>query len=118
MCDLVEIIETVKVNIVEKQSLNLGIIKIPFHVDIPNPDKKLKPYLLSSLEERSGILNWALDGLRMWTAKGLVVPKAVRDATKYYRAEQDLIGQFLHEKCVIHPDQAISKQDLYREYDS
>jgi len=92
------------------------IVKIPFSVKIAHPDRKLKPLLFNSLEERSGILNWALDGLRVWKHSGLIVPERVKAVTKWYRAEQDLTGQFIADKCKLHPNLTVNKRRLYTLY--
>lgn len=55
-------------------------------------DKQLDAKLRAELP---GVLNWALDGLRDWTANGLNPPATVRDATEQYRADSDLLGQWL-----------------------
>jgi putative DNA primase/helicase len=61
-------------------------------------DKTLDQRLLT---ETSGILNWALDGLRDWLAHGLGSCEAVERAKKNYRGASDVIGQFLDEKYII-----------------
>ncbi len=51
--------------------------------------------------ELSGILNWALAGLKRWREWGkLILPKSVRSATETYRNEQDLIAQWV-EECIV-----------------
>ena len=94
------------------------LLKIPFDVTIAEDvcDPKLRPHLMRSLEERSGILNWALEGVRIWRACGLMIPKRVSDATRWYRANQDLTGQFIEDCCQIHPDLTINKKKLYQVY--
>ena len=49
---------------------------VPFSVHIENPDKGLRKRLVA---EAPGILNWLLDGFRLWREKGLVAPEVVRD---------------------------------------
>lgn len=52
-------------------------------------------------QERSGILNWALEGAQRWFKhKGLKVPDIVADTTKEYFLESNLIEQFIAEKCI------------------
>ena len=94
------------------------IVKIPFSVTLTGRecDPKLKPLLFNSREERSGILNWALEGVEMWKSGGLKLSREIMDATKYYRATQDLTGQFLDECCKIHPNLMVKKTKLYDEY--
>jgi putative DNA primase/helicase len=57
-------------------------------------DRQLGPKLEA---EASGILNWALDGLKGYRSRGLGVPKIVIEATTKYRAEQNLVGRFLED---------------------
>jgi putative DNA primase/helicase len=49
--------------------------------------------------ELSGILNWALAGCLAWQREGLTPPETVQMATQAYRQEQDVIGQFIAERC-------------------
>jgi putative DNA primase/helicase len=51
------------------------------------------------LAERSGILNWLLDGLRMVLEDGLDPPAEVEAATAKYFTDMDPIGQFFAEAC-------------------
>jgi putative DNA primase/helicase len=50
--------------------------------------------------EASGILNWMLDGLRVWMERGLVEPEVVIQATDEYRNDSDPLGRFLT-ACVV-----------------
>ena len=52
------------------------------------------------MAELPGILNWALEGLRMWEEVGLSPPECVTSATGTYRAESDSVGQFVEVCCV------------------
>lgn len=52
-------------------------------------------------EEASGILNWALAGLRSWRELGsLGTPESVTRDVQEYRDEEDFDGQFAHEYLV------------------
>ena len=75
------------------------IIVIPFNVTIPPPDqdKNLTQKLKAELP---GILAWAVRGCLDWQRDGLGASEEVVEATANYRAEQDLIGQYLEERCV------------------
>ena len=74
---------------------------IPFERHFPEneQDKGLKAFFRQP-ENKTGILNWLLAGLRLLNAEGLKQPKSVRDATMQYREESDTIGQFIAE-CLI-----------------
>lgn len=93
------------------------LLKIPFSVTIPEAqcDTKLKP-MLSTRSERSGILNWALEGTRMWRKSGLKPSPEVAWATTKYRAGQDYVAEFLSECCIVSPQNTVSKSVMYQKY--
>jgi P4 family phage/plasmid primase-like protien len=64
----------------------------PERAHLPVQDLKLREKLAA---ERPGILAWIVGGAREWYAQGLGTPREVREATAAYRAEQDLLGEFL-----------------------
>jgi putative DNA primase/helicase len=66
--------------------------------------------------EAAGILNWALEGLAQWRAKGLQEPAVVKDATKEYQADQDVIGHFLDARCAEEVGLESSARELYVAY--
>jgi putative DNA primase/helicase len=73
---------------------------IPFTVSFEGrEDRGLKDALLSPLE-LSGILCWAVEGCREYLDDGLHYPVEVLAATANYKAESDLVGQFIADCCV------------------
>ena len=64
------------------------IKKVPLGVVIPKAeqDRSLRDKLRA---ERSGILNWALEGCLEWQREGLGEPEEVRLATEEYREDID-----------------------------
>lgn len=68
--------------------------------------------------EGSGILNWALDGLEDYWANGLAVPPSVKAATERYRKDEDIIGQFISERCRVSSDLSCPTGDLYAAYNA
>jgi putative DNA primase/helicase len=86
---------------------------IPFDVRIPEreQDKQLLDKLRAEL---SGILAWAIEGCFAYLQSGLEAPAKVKAATKEYRAENDLIGDFIEEKCVCDEGYIISSTELYQ----
>lgn len=71
---------------------------VPFIVFIPERQRDLK--LMEKLwDERSGILNWAMQGFMEWNSRGLAPSPNVRAASKEYREEEDTFGRFLDECC-------------------
>jgi P4 family phage/plasmid primase-like protien len=88
---------------------------VPFTVTIPEGerDEKLPAKLRAELP---GILNWAIAGCLGWQQHGLGVPTAVREATETYRAEQDLLADFIAEHCVLDPQAYVTSAALYKAY--
>lgn len=88
---------------------------IPFRVTIP--DERRDPHLVSKLKEESaGILNWMLEGYRMWRAEGLKPPAVVKEATAEYRSEMDIVKQFLDEATVPNDGSKMYLADIYAHY--
>lgn len=91
------------------------VMLVPFQVTIP--DRNIDKSLFDKLKlEGPGILNWCLDGFRLWREQGLSAPQAILAATADYRKESDLIGQFLEAACVRDPGGRIASSQLYACY--
>jgi putative DNA primase/helicase len=77
------------------------IALIPFDVRIDDGevDRSLAERLIK--EELSGILTWAMEGCLAWQKEGLRIPKAIVDATREYRAAEDVVGGFVGERCLF-----------------
>lgn len=88
---------------------------IPFTVSIP-PESRDGSLGSTLLEELPGILNWALKGCLAWQKCGLMPPDAVLAATDQYRAEQDVLGDFIKEKCERDPTFSEPARTLYSAY--
>jgi putative DNA primase/helicase len=73
---------------------------VPFTVTIPaeERDRKLNVKLRA---EAAGILRWMLDGHALYRKEGLQPPPIVVATTKAYVDDQDTIGQWLDECCVM-----------------
>src|SRR5262245_4512787 len=65
--------------------------------------------------EFPGILNWALEGLKLWQEEGLGTCEEVVAAVEEYKLENDNVTPFLEDNCVKGP-YSISKTDLYNAY--
>lgn len=66
--------------------------------------------------EADGILNWMLDGYRIWQESGLIIPETVRSATADYRSDSDPIGQFLATATERKNGVNVTSKDLYGAY--
>ena len=88
---------------------------VPFTVTIPREqrDKQLLEKLQSELP---GILAWAVRGCLKWQDDGLGEPVQVSEATEAYRRENDTLGDFIEEKCVIDPDESLEAGLLYETF--
>jgi len=69
---------------------------VPFEYKPPEPDLRLPDKLLP---EHPAILRWAIDGCLDWQENGLITPEVVTEATNQYFDNQDVLGQWLFEKC-------------------
>lgn len=78
---------------------------------------RLDPKLPAKLRaEMAGILNWALEGARLWYAHGLGACAAVDNATSDYRSESDIIGQWMDENCTLGATLKTEAKELYSNY--
>jgi putative DNA primase/helicase len=88
---------------------------IPFNVKIPEGEKdKHLPEKLAA--EAPGILAWAVRGCCEWQKNGLQEPKEVLDVTQEYRHEQDVLGAFLDECCLIGSEYHDTSKNIYEAY--
>lgn len=88
---------------------------IPFTVTIPpaERDRTLSDRLRAELP---GILAWAVRGCLEWQVHGLQDPEEVCAATKQYREEEDYLGPFLRETCVLDASVSATKRQIYDVY--
>jgi putative DNA primase/helicase len=87
----------------------------PFEQTIPEASRD--PRLLAVLkEEASGVLNWMIAGLRDYREGGLQIPEKIKAATAGYREEQDVIGEWITERCVNGGGCSEKKAFLYGSY--
>jgi len=90
------------------------VLVVPFRQQIEDPDPELKARIAN---ERAGILNWALEGLRRLRARGRFDPPAVvREATRQFQQTCDVPAQFLAECCELGGDYRVTGKALYDSY--
>lgn len=91
------------------------MIVFPFSETID--PKSVDPNLLAKLQaEGAGILNVLLMGLSDWQQGGLQVPATLDRATNKYKADMDVVGEWLTEQCKVAPGLTESKKRLYGNY--
>jgi putative DNA primase/helicase len=89
---------------------------IPFENVLPKDEQDLD--LSEKLRgEASGILNWALEGLKDYRENGLVEPEIVKKSTVEHVSVMDTIGLFIETKCELNPEyDTQGSQELYDSY--
>ena len=71
---------------------------VNFNLKPANPDRNLEEKLRA---EWPGILRWMINGCLDWQANGLIRPASIIAATADYFSEQDFIGQWLEDECIV-----------------
>ena len=75
----------------------------------------MTPHLSEKLQaEAEGILVWLVKGCLAWQRdKGLTDPPEVQEATAQYKAEMDVLGEFLDDNCVFDSAGQITARAIY-----
>lgn len=101
------------------------IALIPFNSHFWDPSKgetgsaelQIDPDLPENLEaERESILAWCVHGCHEWLHNGMQQPSAVRNATSQYRRDEDVISQWLADRCTQSRGSRVKGADAYRDY--
>lgn len=89
---------------------------IPWAVTIPpgERDSRLADKLA---DEAPGILNWIIAGTRRYLTEPLGDPDIVREATAEYRADEDHLGRFIADCCVLDPHMRVPAKALREAYE-
>jgi P4 family phage/plasmid primase-like protien len=88
---------------------------VPFEVTIPDAEQD-KDLTAKLRKELPGILAWAVQGCLEWQRTGLQEPKKVTEATQGYRADMDVIAQFIEDMCVEADGVEVGATRLHIEY--
>jgi P4 family phage/plasmid primase-like protien len=78
--------------------------------------RRIKGYEQILLQEAPGIFRWLLEGCLKWQQKGLLPSEDVRAKAKEYREQEDVVGNFILEKCDKGPDKWVAAGALYEAY--
>lgn len=86
---------------------------VPFNAKIEHPDPNLTEKLMM---ERSGILNWMIEGWRRYQSYGLKSPYVVKETSKQYRADSDILQHFIDDVLVMRSGASLPYKGLYQLY--
>ena len=91
------------------------IILIPFGrtFEASQQDSSLEEKLLL---ERDSILCWMLEGATEYLKNGLYMSPRMRSEVNSYRAESDLLGEFLQDMTELSPESRVLQAGLYSTY--
>lgn len=92
----------------------INVVSFDRHFLPHEQDRQLKDKLTTP-ENMSGVLNWCLEGLRMYRESGAEPPQAVKAATAEYRDASDKIGNFMAE-CLIQTGVNTRAGEVYQRY--
>lgn len=95
------------------ERIKLIPFKASFLANDPRQDKRLPDKLRGELP---GILRWAVEGCLEWQEHGLGSPSEVIIATYGYRSEEDILGAFLDDCCILEPGSHVTAHALYTRY--
>lgn len=80
-------------------------------------ERKCDPHLTERLQaEAPGILAWLVRGCLAWQREGLKPPDKVKVATAEYRQEEDLLGHFIQDHCILSEHVQVKAGVLYKGY--
>lgn len=91
------------------------LVLIPFSLQIPVTER-IERYEDILLKEKSGILNWIIQGWKNYQKEGLQDCPATRAALDEYRQECDVLAQFIDENCIKMPDIKVILKDFTVKY--
>lgn len=89
-----------------------AVVSFDRHFTQKEQDKLLKQKLKS---EYSGILLWAIEGLKLFYAEGLEACESIKKATEQYKLDMDKIRNFVND-CLIESSANTAVSDAYVRY--
>lgn len=93
---------------------------VPFDAVVPveRRDPELKRALVNDPDERAAVLAWMVEGCFAWQTNGFPpTPERVKGATAGYRAENDPLGDWLADCCVLDPEARTSRSEIRQSYE-
>jgi len=91
--------------------------KIPFTIEITEADRKKSYAEYLAGKHGAAILTWLVRGCVEWREAGsLGEPEAVKQAVAEYRDQQDILHNYLIERCIFQKNVTIDQKSLYTDY--
>lgn len=95
----------------------IRVIEFNRHFNDDEQDKTLKTFF-ETPEAMRGIFAWLVKGYERYKTFGLAMPKSMRQVIKQYEKDNDIVLQFLEDRCEVVPDERIRAKSLYDVYKS
>lgn len=97
---------------------NSGLFRRVKVVTFPERKTQTDPGVKEKIKtEGSGILNWALEGLRTLRERGCFeIPACVSEATEEFQKTNDVPALFVEEACIASKEEQIQSSTLYNAY--
>lgn len=100
----------------EDKGMRARMIIVPCDSVLKKIDRNL-PEKLRKPETQSAILNWLIQGCQSYQVEGLEpLPDAISHALKTYYGLNDVLSQFIEEKCVIQAGESVLATDFINFY--
>lgn len=96
-------------------SERVRVIEFNRHFTDAEQDKGLKEYF-ESPEAMRGIFSWLVTGYSKYKQHGLAMSDRMKAVVKCYEKDNDLVLQFLEEKCLVTPESKTRAKSLYDTY--
>jgi putative DNA primase/helicase len=91
------------------------LVLVPFSRTF-KPEEQDQDLEQKLLQERDGIFEWMLEGVRMYLRDGIVLSPRMKFELSTYREDSDLLGEFLADSTVRNPQATIEQRSLYASY--
>jgi putative DNA primase/helicase len=93
------------------------MLVVHWSVTIPPEERReFDGFVAELLEERSGILNWLLDGVLDYLEHGLFIAPEIAAATSKYQEEMNPIGEFIKDCVEAHEGERVAASTAYQAY--
>jgi putative DNA primase/helicase len=89
------------------------LVVLPFDRTFTEEEKD--PQLEDKLmDESDGILQWILEGVRMYLNDGLKLSPRIKAEVAKYRSDSDMLGEFLSDKTTPHASAKVNQVEMYK----